>query len=119
LRLLLDEMYPPAIAHQLRQRGHDVTALTERNELRSISDDEVFAVAQDEHRAVATENIADFTVIANRADDRGLAHYGLVLIDPVKFRRGQKRTVGRFLKELDRLIVDQAIDQASSGRFWL
>src|SRR6476646_9414191 len=59
LRLLLDEMYPASLAEQLRLRGHDVSAVTERPELRSLPDADVFAVAQQEGRAVMTENIAD------------------------------------------------------------
>jgi hypothetical protein len=33
LRLLIDEMYPAAIAEQLRRRGHDASTVTERAEL--------------------------------------------------------------------------------------
>jgi predicted nuclease of predicted toxin-antitoxin system len=60
LRLLLDEMCPAAVADQLRGRGHEVSAITERPELRSLPDADLFAVAQQERRAVVTENIADF-----------------------------------------------------------
>jgi hypothetical protein len=52
LRLLVDEMHPPSIAEQLRDRGHDIVAVTERAEPRALPDDDVFATAQRERRAV-------------------------------------------------------------------
>lgn len=73
MRLLLDEMYPAALADQLRNRGHDVSAVTERREFRSLPDADLFAVAQQERRALVTENIADFIPIVVGADERGVA----------------------------------------------
>ena len=40
-RLLLDEMFSPAIAAALRDLGQDVIAVAERGELRAMSDDDV------------------------------------------------------------------------------
>src|ERR1039458_2621085 len=81
-------MYPPTIAEQLRLRGHDVVAVTESSELRSLPDAAVFAAAQREHRAVATENVADFIPLANEPDQRGESHFGLVLVDSSRFSPG-------------------------------
>jgi Domain of unknown function (DUF5615) len=119
LRLLVDEMYPAAVAEQLRRRGHDVVAVTERKDLRARSDPAIFAEAQADRRAVVTENVVDFVPIAEEADRRGRAHHGLVLIDPAKFPRGQRRTVGRLVKELGRLMTDFPGDDATSARHWL
>jgi hypothetical protein len=119
LRLLIDEMYPGAVAEQLRRRGHDAVAVTERKALRSLADSAIFAEAQTDRRAVVTENVADFVPIAEEADQRGRAHHGLVLIDPAKFLRGQRRTVGRLVKELERLIAQFPDDEATSARHWL
>ena len=49
-RLLLDEMFSPAIAAALRDLGQDVIAVAERGELRAISDDDVFAWATSQRR---------------------------------------------------------------------
>jgi predicted nuclease of predicted toxin-antitoxin system len=119
LRLLLDEMYPTAIAEQLRKRGHDVSAVTERPELRSLPDGDVFAIAQRERRVVASENIGDFSSIAQVADQAGQPHFGLVLIDPSKCKRGQQRTIGRLVTEIDRLLKDHPRDDPTSARYWL
>jgi len=119
LRLLIDEMYPATAAEQLRGGGHDVVAVTERKELRCLADSAIFAEAQADRRAVVTENVADFVPLAEEADQRGRAHHGLVLIDPAKFPRGQLRTVGRLVKELERLMAEFPGDDATSGRHWL
>ena len=58
--LLLDEMFSPAIAKQLRRRGHDVLALVADPELRALSDPEVYAWASEHGRRVVTENVKDF-----------------------------------------------------------
>jgi hypothetical protein len=119
LRLLLDEMHPAAEADQLRSRGHDVSATTERPELRSLPDADLFAVAQQERRAVVTENIADFIPLAVGADERGQAFFGLVLIDPVAYPRGLPRTIGRLVTELDSLLREHPGDEATNLRHWL
>ena len=119
MRLLLDEMYPAAIAEQLRARGHDAEAVTERAELRSLPDDAVFAIAQQERRTVVTENIGDFSTIAGAADQRGSAHHGLILIDPAKYPRGHPRMIGRLITQLERLLNDHPANEATSSRHWL
>jgi predicted nuclease of predicted toxin-antitoxin system len=119
LRLLLDEMYPPAIAEQLRRRGHEVEAVVEREELRALPDPEVFALAQREQRALLTENIADFTAIADDYDRRGQPHHGLVLAHPRRHPRGDPRTVGRMVEALARLLEALPESTPTSLRHWL
>ncbi len=119
MRLLIDEMYPPAIAEQLRRRGHDVEAVTARAELRSLSDPEVFRAAQDQRRAVVTENVADFISLVDDYDHRGRAHHGLVFVNPAKYSRGGARTIGRMVTALDRLLHATHGDEPTSARRWL
>jgi hypothetical protein len=119
LKLLIDEMYPPAIAEQLRERGGDVEAVTARSELRGLPDADIFAWAQQERRAVVTENIADFSVIADGHDRRGQQHHGLVLVAPAAYPRGDARTIGRMVTGLDRLLGDYPETTPTSVRHWL
>ena len=56
MRLLLDEHFSRHIAEQLRTRGHDAVAVGERADLAGLADDELFAAAQQERRAIVTEN---------------------------------------------------------------
>lgn len=119
MKLLVDEMYPPAITKQLRDRKHDAEAVTERLELRALADADIFAVAQQEQRAVVTENIDDFSVVADGYDQRGQAHYGLVLVPPGSYPRGRGETIGRMVTELDRLLDEHPEKMPMSLRLWL
>lgn len=112
-------MYPHSIATQLGRKGHDVHAVTARPELRALTDDELFALAQEEHRTVMTENVADFCRIADEQDRSGRSHHGLVLVDPVRYPRGASRTVGRLVTALDRLLGERPGEDADSRRDWL
>jgi hypothetical protein len=68
---------------------------------------------------VVTENIVDFVPLADATEQRGKPHYGLVLVDPTKFPRGDPRVIGRMVRELTKVIVEQPIDQPRSLRYWL
>lgn len=57
VRLLLDEMFSPRIADELRRRGHDVVAMVADPELRALSDAAVYAWAAEQDRRVVTENV--------------------------------------------------------------
>lgn len=119
MKLLIDEMYPRAIAEQLRGRKHDVEAVTERAELRALSDAELFELTQQERRAIVTENIDDYSLIADRFDQHGQAHYGLVLVPPAKYPRGENATIGRLVNTLHELLRAQPETAAHSMRHWL
>lgn len=101
-------MYSPAIAEQLRRRGHDADAVTERPELRSLPDSDIFTVAQDEGRTVVTENIVDFLRAARSWEESGRIHHGLVLVDPSAYPRGLAATLGRMVLALDALVAGRS-----------
>jgi Domain of unknown function (DUF5615) len=119
LRLLLDEMYPHAIADRLRASGREIEAVTRRADLRALPDSDIFATAQRERRAIVTENISDFSQIADDHDHRGIVHHGLVLVDPGKYPRGAPGTIGRMVTELDRVLAEHPSEEPTSLRCWL
>jgi hypothetical protein len=119
LKLLFDEMYPPAIAEQLCGRGHDVEGVTDRPELRALSDEELFGLALQERRAIVTENVDDFSVIADGYDRRGQLHHGIVFVNPGRFFRGDPRTIGRMVTALHDLLAKHASEEPASLRHWL
>lgn len=119
VKLLLDEMYTSVIAEQLRGRKHDADAVIERAELRARSDADLFELAQRERRAVVTENIDDFSVIADDHDLRGQAHFGLVLVPPSRYPRSSPGTVGRMVTVLDQLLGEHPEETPISLRHWL
>lgn len=119
MRLLIDEMYPHAVAEQLRHRGFDVVTVSERKELRALPDSQIFELAQREGRGVVTENIADFVALADATEQRGVDHHGVVLVDPDKFPRGQGRTIGLLVGALVELLEGTPDERARSLRYWL
>ena len=119
MKLLIDEHYPPSIAEQLRERGHDVVAVQEEADLRGMTDPDLFAEAQRRNRAVLTENVADYMVLDAEYRGRHLAHWGLVLTSNRTFPRGKATTVGALVKALDELLRKADSEDRSSQVIWL
>ena len=117
MRLLLDEMWSPAIAHQLRQRGHDVQSVAERPELRGQPDDIIFAIAQTEGRAIVTENVSDYRPLAARAAHDGRIHVGVIFSHNRALPRGDTRVIGRIVAALDELLSSDPAQE--SFEHWL
>jgi predicted nuclease of predicted toxin-antitoxin system len=90
VRLLLDEMFPPAVAAELRALGHDVVAVADRPDLRSKSDAEIFAWASGEKRWLLTENVKDFRPIMLQALQAGAPGCGLLFTSSRAFPRSRK-----------------------------
>jgi len=119
VKLLLDEMLAPAVAREPRERGHDVVAIAEREAWVSYSDDEVMALAREEHRTVVTNNLRDFRPRAAAASlPGGPGHYGLVCI-PSTYRR-KKADTGRIARALeDKLAAHPGDDDLYNQESWL
>jgi Domain of unknown function (DUF5615) len=98
--LLLDEMFSPVIAADLRQLGHDVIAVADRPDLRSKSDEEIFAWASAEKRWLVTENIKDFRPIMLRALSAGTPGGRLLFTSSRAFPRSRKNP-GSLIRALD------------------
>jgi predicted nuclease of predicted toxin-antitoxin system len=90
VRLLLDEMFSPAVAAGLRALGHDVIAVADRPDLRSKSDQEIYAWASAEQRWLLTENVKDFRPIMLRALQPGPPGCGLLFTSSRAFPRSRK-----------------------------
>ena len=90
IRLVLDEMFSPAIAAALRDLGHDVIAVAERNDLRAMTDEEVFAWATVQRRWLLTENVKDFRPILLRALEAGTSTTGILYTSSRAFPRSRK-----------------------------
>lgn len=113
-------MYPYAIAEQLRARGHDVVATTERPELRGVTDRQLFAAAQADRRALVTDDTG-FRQVEAEYRARGDSHRGVVFTSNRRFPRGRPRTVGALVRALDRFLTADASAYRGSGSFmhWL
>jgi predicted nuclease of predicted toxin-antitoxin system len=85
VKLLLDEQISGKVADRLRKQGIDAIATTADPALRGLSDPDLFAVAQQQKRAVVTYNRADFEAIVRGYAATGNKHYGLVIVHPGRF----------------------------------
>ena len=111
MRLLLDEMYSVAIAVQLRARGHDVVAVTERLELRNIDDDEILRLMAAEQRVVVSENAVHFVPCFSEMIAHAEICYGLVLTSNESMPR-RTGTIGMFVSVLERELTLRPRDNA-------
>jgi Domain of unknown function (DUF5615) len=119
LRVILDEHYSPAVAVQLRKRGHDVVAAVEIAEIKNRDDLEVFRWAISQHRAVITENAVDFIPLHAQYLSRGDRHFGIVLTSARRFPRRRAGT-GRLVPALNDLLERSPHEDAlTSDLRWL
>jgi hypothetical protein len=119
LKLMLDEHYAPAIASQLRGRGHDVVAVKERPDLVSLGDDELLRRMLAEGRAIVTENVSDFLPLVGRWNAAEEDHAGLVLTSSRSLPRNTA-TIGVFVRSLDALLRERSSDHACHNEvIWL
>jgi Domain of unknown function (DUF5615) len=86
LKLLLDEMYPPALARTLQAVGIDAITIIELG-MTGSADPDVFAYAVRQNRTVLTENVADFVSIAAQHSTTGVHHPGLLIALSNRFSR--------------------------------
>jgi predicted nuclease of predicted toxin-antitoxin system len=117
VRLLLDEHLSPAIAEELRHRGHDVVTAIEAR-LGGRSDSELLDWAIDNRRAVVTANYPAFRTLHEIRLSRGDSHFGIVLISG-RYSLS-KAGVGRLVSAIERLLVEQPQDNSLENvEIWL
>ena len=119
MKLLLDEMFSPAIAQALRARGHDVEAIKEHQGWMGLTDRDVLALARREQRAIVTDNLRHCRPLhAKLIAAGGQGHAGLVFV-PTSHRR-TKADVGRLITALEAKLAEfpGEVDLAN-GETWL
>lgn len=119
MKLLLDEMLAPAIARELRARGHDAEAIAGHPDREALSDPEIMSLARAEHRAVVTNNLRDFRPLHHDAiTPGGPSHYGMIFM-PSGYRRTKDDT-GRIISALEsKLRQYPGEDDLANGEDWL
>jgi predicted nuclease of predicted toxin-antitoxin system len=100
VRLLLDEHYSPEIARQLRKQGHDVVAFVERADLVGLGDEELLRRMAHERRAIMTNNVKDFVLLAGRMAVMNDHQYGLLFTSDKRLPRCS-HAIGRAVDALD------------------
>jgi predicted nuclease of predicted toxin-antitoxin system len=116
VRALLDEQLSPQIASVLRQRGHDVVAVTDRADLIGRTDRIILEVASAEGRAVITNNIKDLRPPAAERLARGHGHSGLILLPS---RRTRTRALVERLVNAIEAVLRAHPDGLESSERWI
>ena len=116
MKLLLDEMWPPAIAAALRGRGHEVVAVAERADLRGMPDAAIFDAALAEGWVIVTENVVDYRPLAADAMRAGRAYPAMIFTSNRAYPRANRRTAGRLVVALDALLTTRDVME---GEHWL
>jgi hypothetical protein len=119
VKLLLDEMLSPAIARELRARGHDVESVAGNPDREASSDPEVLALARAQHRALVTNNLRDFRPLHHEAvTPGGAGHFGMIFM-PGSYRRTRADT-GRILAALEAMLARYPGEtDLANGEEWL
>jgi Domain of unknown function (DUF5615) len=86
LKLLLDEMYQPALADALRDVDLSVSTVVELG-LAGSADPVIFAAAVADGYTLLTENVADFTRISGEHLAAGRHHSGVLIVLSSRFSR--------------------------------
>jgi len=110
-------MWGPRIAEQLRQRGHDAQAVTDRLDLRRRPDNVIFAAAQAEGRVIVTKDVSGFRRLANQCLAEGDSHAGVIFTIGRAFARDDSGTVGRLVTALDHLLSTDPV--LENLEYWL
>jgi hypothetical protein len=124
VKVLLDEMWTPTIAVELRKRGFDVIALSEpahAGRYAGIPDDRALAYAQDDGRAIVTDNVADYEQARRDWESRGESHHGLIyaLNPPFNRHRGEA-VIGQMVNALSEFLLSpQAAEQPFNRAHYL
>jgi Domain of unknown function (DUF5615) len=106
--LLLDEMFSPSIAAELRRRGHDVIAVASEPQLRSMTDTELYVWATAERRRIVTENVKDFRRLVMRETDS--TGPGVLFTSVRTYPRG-RRAPGSLIAALDDWLTFAGVDE--------
>ena len=119
MRLLLDEMFSPLVAEELRARGHDVVAIKERDEWQSLPDPDVIALARTEKRAVVTANVRDFRPLhAELVAPGGEGHHGMIFFPGTL--QPTRAATGKIVEALvARLAEYPGDDDLANGETWI
>ena len=102
MRLLLDHHYSPLIAEQLRSQGHNVQTAHER--AWSIEGDErLLSLCVEDERALLTNDVRDFMLVARRWALEDRQHFGLILTSDRSLPRS-RHTIATYVTLLGSLM---------------
>lgn len=83
-------MHGPVVAAALRERGHDVLAVAEQDELRALTDGGLFRWAAERSRRIVTENVKDFAPLPRQAEEARQPTAALLFTSSRAFPRSRR-----------------------------
>jgi predicted nuclease of predicted toxin-antitoxin system len=120
VRLLIDEMYPPTVAEQLRKAGHDAVSVHDDANTPGLDDAAVCGLALSGGRAVVTENAADFLRMLRYLVAAGEQAPTLVITSNRSFPRHRASFTGQAVRALCAFCeAHQGADAAAGAVYWL
>jgi hypothetical protein len=111
VKILVDEVYPAAVAGALEAAGIEAATVADLR-LAGASDPEVFGAAAAGGYSVLTENVGDFARIAGEHSTAGGHHHGVLIALSSRFSRrpaGVGPLVAAILAVADDQIVDRVV----------
>jgi hypothetical protein len=115
-QLLLDEMFPQAMADQLNAKGHDVRAVVANPEFLGLPDEDILIGATEAGRALVTANIKDFMPIDARYRAANRVHTGLIMVSSKTFPQNRAYVIA-ITTALDALLATDGGIQAGGVVF--
>ena len=109
MKLLLDEMYPPALAEALRASGIEAHTASDLG-LAGRSDPDVLAAAVAGGLTVLTENVADFARISAEHLISGHHHQGVLIALSSRFSR-RPAGIGALVASIRAIAGDELEDR--------
>ena len=109
LRLLLDEMYPPALAEALRSVGIEAHTASELG-LAGRSDPDLFSAAIAEGLTMLTENVSDYARISAEHLTTGQHHPGVLMALSSQFSR-RRAGIGALVDSIRAVSTEELHDR--------
>lgn len=113
-RILVDEMFPREVARRLTDLGHD--AVSVHDVCPGQPDPAAWALAAKDHRAILTENAADFRPLLSNAAAGVGQLLPLLLIHRSRLPRGKALPAG-LAERVDTFLAD--LDHLPETEWWL
>ena len=115
--LLLDEMFSPRLAEQLRARGVDCIAIADDVVLSSEDDPVVLEAALTAGRVLVTNNVVDFERLRTQRSANDQPVPPLIYTSETAFPRNRK-FIGRLLEALE-YAASHRLVHTTGGVLWL
>jgi len=109
VKVLVDEMYPAAVAEALQGAGIEATTVSDLR-LAGATDPEVFDAAVAGGYCVLTENVGDFARIAAEQSTAGRHHHGVLIALSSRFSR-RPAGIGSLVAAIQALAGEQIADR--------